>query len=295
MTEKGYTFRSFAVCHRAEDARTIAGTEPILAGAQNNGYNGVISDASGDNISALNPVYNEMTAVYWLWKHYDEIGSPEEIVFQQYRRRFAVNAEYNYDECDLLTEKELENIALDTETIDSVFDGADYAAPYPLRVKSVRKQYSAAHDPSDVELALTIISELTPEYADTAKKYFEGDASYLYNMFAFDRETFFRYAEWIFTVLDEFVRRRTSEGRLFISERLTGVFFRKLNEEGKREKRLPVLFVTGGKPKLGECVKALFAGSGGLKERIKPLVYKFTPRALWVKRKRGLFFDRQEG
>ena len=291
MTEKGYTFRSFAVCHRAEDARIIAGTEPILAGVQNDGYNGIISDASGDNISSLNPVYNEMTAVYWLWKHYDEIGSPEKIVFQQYRRRFAVNAEYNYNECDLLTEKELENIALDTETIDSVFDGANYAAPYPLRVKSVRKQYSAAHDPRDVELALTIISELTPEYAEAAKEYFEGDASYLYNMFAFDRETFFRYAEWMFTVLDEFVKRRTSEGRLFISERLTGVFFHKLTEEGKREKRLPVLFVTGGKPKLGECVKALFAGSGGLKERIKPLVYKFTPRALWVRRKK-LFFDK---
>lgn len=292
MTEKGYTFRSFAVCHRAEDARTIAGTEPILAGVQNDGYNGIISDALGDNISSLNPVYNEMTAAYWLWKHYDEIGSPEKIVFQQYRRRFAVNAEYNYNECDLLTEKELENIALDTETIDSVFDGADYAAPYPLRVTSVKKQYSSAHDIRDVELALTIISELTPEYAETAKEYFEGDASYLYNMFAFDRETFFRYAEWMFTVLDEFVKRRTSEGRLFISERLTGVFFHKLTEEGKREKRLPVLFVTGGKPKLGECVKALFAGSGGLKERIKPLVYKFTPRALWVRRKRKLFFDK---
>ena len=292
MTEKGYTFRSFAVCHRAEDARTIAGTEPILAGVQNDGYNGIISDALGDNISALNPVYNEMTAVYWLWKHYDEIGSPEKIVFQQYRRRFAVNAEYNYNECNLLTEKELENIALDTETIDSLFDGADYAAPYPLRVTSVKKQYSSAHDIRDVELALTIISELTPEYAETAKEYFEGNASYLYNMFAFDRETFFRYAEWIFTVLDEFVKRRTSEGRLFISERLTGVFFRKLNEEGKREKRLPVLFVTGGKPKLGEFVKALFKGTGGLKERIKPLVYKFPPRALWVRRKRKLFFDK---
>ena len=277
MIGKEFKFRSFAVCHRAEDARTIAGTEPILAGVQNDGYNGIISDALGDNISSLNPVYNEMTAAYWLWKHYDEIGSPEKIVFQQYRRRFAVNAEYNYNECDLLTEKELENIALDTETIDSVFDGADYAAPYPLRVTSVKKQYSSAHDIRDVELALTIISELTPEYAETAKEYFEGDASYLYNMFAFDRE---------------FVKRRTSEGRLFISERLTGVFFHKLTEEGKREKRLPVLFVTGGKPKLGECVKALFAGSGGLKERIKPLVYKFTPRALWVRRKRKLFFDK---
>lgn len=292
MIGKEFKFRSFAVCHRAEDARTIAGTEPILAGVQNDGYNGIISDALGDNISSLNPVYNEMTAAYWLWKHYDEIGSPEKIVFQQYRRRFAVNAEYNYNECDLLTEKELENIALDTETIDSVFDGADYAAPYPLRVTSVKKQYSSAHDIRDVELALTIISELTPEYAETAKEYFEGDASYLYNMFAFDREIFFRYAEWMFTVLDEFVKRRTSEGRLFISERLTGVFFHKLTEEGKREKRLPVLFVTGGKPKLGECVKALFAGSGGLKERIKPLVYKFTPRALWVRRKRKLFFDK---
>ena len=292
MIGKEFKFRSFAVCHRAEDARIIAGTEPILAGVQNDGYNGIISDALGDNISSLNPVYNEMTAAYWLWKHYDEIGSPEKIVFQQYRRRFAVNAEYNYNECDLLTEKELENIALDTETIDSVFDGADYAAPYPLRVTSVKKQYSSAHDIRDVELALTIISELTPEYAETAKEYFEGDASYLYNMFAFDRETFFRYAEWMFTVLDEFVKRRTSEGRLFISERLTGVFFHKLTEEGKREKRLPVLFVTGGKPKLGECVRALFKGTGGLKERIKPLVYKFTPRALWVRRKRKLFFDK---
>ena len=289
MIGKEFKFRSFAVCHRAEDVKDIPGVTPMLAGGKSEG---ILSDDTGDNISALNPVYNEMTAVYWLWKHYAEIGSPDKIAVEQYRRLFIPNGEHNYYEVDLLTEKVLETVKKDTQTIEKIFAEADFAAPYPLRVKSVRKQYSAAHDPSDVELALTIISELTPEYAETAKKYFEGDASYLYNMFAFDRETFFRYAEWIFTVLDEFVRRRTSEGRLFISERLTGVFFRKLNEEGKREKRLPVLFVTGGKPKLGECVKALFAGSGGLKERIKPLVYKLTPRALWVRRKRKLFFDK---
>lgn len=289
MIEEGYKFRSFAVCHRAEDADRIEGVTPILAGGKSEG---ILSDYTGDNISDINSVYNEMTAVYWLWKHYDEIGSPACIMIQQYRRRFAFNVKYNYDECDLLTEKELEKISLDTRTVENIFEEADFAAPYPLRVRSVKKQYSAAHDPRDVELALTIISELTPEYAETAKEYFEGDASYLYNMFAFDRETFFRYAEWIFAVLGEFVKRRTSEGRLFISERLTGIFFRKLTEEGKREKRLPVLFVTGGKPKLGECVKALFAGSGGLKERIKPLVYKFMPRALWVRRKRKLFFDK---
>ena len=49
MIGKEFKFRSFAVCHRAEDARTIAGTEPILAGVQNDGYNGIISDALGGN------------------------------------------------------------------------------------------------------------------------------------------------------------------------------------------------------------------------------------------------------
>lgn len=295
MAEKEYTFRSFAVCHRAEDVREITGITPILTGGK---ADGILSDDTGDNISALNSVYNEMTAVYWLWKHYAEIGSPDKIAVEQYRRLFVPNGEHNYYEVDLLGEKELETVKKDTQTIEKIFDDADFAAPYPLRVKSVRKQYSAAHDPRDVELALTIISELTPEYAETAKEYFEGNASYLYNMFAFDRETFFRYAEWIFTVLDEFVKRRTSEGRLFISERLTGVFFTKLLGEGKRIRLLPVVFVTGGKPALRDCVKAFFAGlkgGAGLKASVKPLVYKFMPRALWVKRKRGLFFDRQEG
>ncbi|MBO8424371.1 MAG: DUF4422 domain-containing protein, partial [Firmicutes bacterium] len=77
MTEKGCKFRSFAVRHRAEDVACIQGVTPILAGSK---AEGILSDDTGDNISALNSVYNEMTAVYWLWKHYDEIGSPERII-----------------------------------------------------------------------------------------------------------------------------------------------------------------------------------------------------------------------
>lgn len=60
---------------------------PIQAGRS---INPAISDIIGDNtapsISNLNPYLNEMTAIYWLGKHYDEIGNPDFIGFDHYRR-----------------------------------------------------------------------------------------------------------------------------------------------------------------------------------------------------------------
>ena len=46
----------------------------------------MLGDDTGDNISELNPYLNEMTCLYWLWKHYDEIGNPEYIGLNHYRR-----------------------------------------------------------------------------------------------------------------------------------------------------------------------------------------------------------------
>ena len=86
-------------------------------------------------------------------------------------------------------------------------------------------------------------------------------------MFVFDRDTFFRYAEWIFTLLSEFEKRKPDGGRLFVSERLTGVFFAKLREEGKICRHLPVLFVSG-KTSL-----------------------RLVPRRLWLARKRRIFVN----
>ena len=60
---------------------------PIQCGrAINASIPGTIGDDTGDNISDLNMRYNEMTAIYWIAHHYEELGDPEYIGFDHYRR-----------------------------------------------------------------------------------------------------------------------------------------------------------------------------------------------------------------
>jgi hypothetical protein len=36
-------------------------------------------------------LYNELTAIYWAWKNYNEIGNPSHLGFMHYRRHFLFN------------------------------------------------------------------------------------------------------------------------------------------------------------------------------------------------------------
>lgn len=47
---------------------------------------GMIGDDLEPSISKLNPFLNEMTTIYWVGKHYHEIGNPEYVGFMHYRR-----------------------------------------------------------------------------------------------------------------------------------------------------------------------------------------------------------------
>ena len=60
---------------------------PIQAGRSvNPPIAGIIGDDAAPSISELNPYLNEMTAIYWLGQHYNEIGDPDFIGFDHYRR-----------------------------------------------------------------------------------------------------------------------------------------------------------------------------------------------------------------
>lgn len=51
----------------------------------------MLGDNSGDNISEYNKYINEITCIYWVWKHYLEIGNPEFIGLNHYRRFLVWN------------------------------------------------------------------------------------------------------------------------------------------------------------------------------------------------------------
>lgn len=207
-----------------------------------------VGDDTGENISAKNSLYNEMTTIYWAWKNMNKLENPDYIGFMHYRRHFIFSTrpkpiyEY-YDEIDA---KYLKSINYNKESIRKLLNDYDFICPAPQYCKSVYDQYQQNHDIADLDCAIEIIKEKYPEYSEAAEEYLNGNQAYYYNMFIFDRATFLKYCEWLFTITFELERRRDLNGkRLFASERLTGIFITNLIRNGKKPGFLPVMVAEG--------------------------------------------------
>lgn len=54
-------------------------------------FDGMLCDNTGDNISAANDRYCELSAQYWVGTHLSELGNPNYIGFMHYRRHFILD------------------------------------------------------------------------------------------------------------------------------------------------------------------------------------------------------------
>ena len=103
-------------------------------------------------------------------------------------------------------------------------------------------------------------------------------------MFVFDKDTFIKYADFLFLVVDEFCRVKEHSLRLFISERITGLFIYKLIKEGKKPLYLPVMHVRrkllwpAFKQVVYNFKKGKRSGNRSLFMKLKPLILCFMPR-----------------
>ena len=236
-------------------------------------------DDDGENISALNPCYNELSVVYWAWKNYHKLGNPDYIGLMHYRRYFY--ADRNCGDAVLRTRASQgtfrEKSRLNAPVLVSYLGQGGFVCPRPAIRRSVYAQYALTHDKTDLALAVKILTRLFPSYAKTAQKYLAGKQNFFYNMFIFPKEIFLRYCRFLFPILEEFVRERGTEDRLFVSERLTGIFFLKLTEEGEIPLFLPVLT----REQKGERRRAFLAswkGAKTVKQKLLALCRLFVAR-----------------
>lgn len=206
----------------------------------------MIGDDTGDNISELNRTYNELTALYWAWKNYDKLDAPDYIGLMHYRRHFVFNeGEIKvYEIPEMESEHYPEILNFDPERLSKELESCDFAC-HLGKVDGIYKHYLANHRIEDMELALKLLKEMYPQYSKAADEYMMQDVGNFCNMFIFPKQLFFKYCEFIFSILEEF-RKRTdiSEKRFFISERLTGIFIYKMMQEGKKYKVYPINFVS---------------------------------------------------
>lgn len=233
----------FVCCHRPE--QKVASNPlllPVQVGAAlaQSHFPGFLYDDTGENISGKNRSYCELTAQYWAWKNIDA----DYYGFFHYRR-------YLYPEqgerSPYRLVRRLDNAALDKlnyPAFPALMEGFDCVVPIGEDVRlPVRQHYARApfHHSKDLLTAEQVIREGYPDYVSSMERYFSNSICYFGNIFVMSRELFHHYAQWLFSILEEFDRRTdltAYQGQAlrvdgYLGERLLGVYVTKLREDGK--------------------------------------------------------------
>ena len=167
-----------------------------------------LRDDTGDNISAKNKQFCELTALYWLWKHAGE----DIIGLAHYRRHFLLPKDWKARMLD--------------NTIDVLLPVPLYVAP------SVEENFKNRHDPSDWAFMMQCLKKDFPGDFQKACAFFKGNLYSPCNMFIMKREVLNALCSWLFPILfnvadhggqkeDSYLNRYPG----FISERLISLFF----------------------------------------------------------------------
>lgn len=202
-------------------------------------------DDEGDNISAQNEKYCELTAQYWAWKNVDA----DYYGFMHYRRHFAFREISNPIGLGGVTilpridEEYRKKIGLEDNEIYACIKEYDVILPTPIDASvwgtlSNEVQFSSLNNLHAVDFNLTCqtILELYPDYAEAVSKFRNGRYAYWYNMFIMRKEIFFDYCKWLFDILEktepkvDFTYFSEQEMRTlaFMAERLLSIYMIKL-------------------------------------------------------------------
>lgn len=217
----------FVMTHRKFDVPKDTMYVPIQvgkAGKEDLGYTG---DDTGDNISAKNCYYGELTGLYWAAKN---VSDADYMGLCHYRRFFQT------PEGNLLTESQCENIL---QEYDVILPTAVYHS------KSYYEMYKEAHNIYDLDVTGEVIKELYPGDYEVFKDVVGNNKEYNGNLFITSKERFKEYANWLFSIFDLVEQRISVEDydsyhrRVFgfISEQLLYVW---VKSRGLKVKEIPI-------------------------------------------------------
>lgn len=230
----------------------------------------MIGDDTGDNISHDNKKYCELTGLYWAWKNYSALGTPDYIGFTHYRRLFDFSLKNEHGKrfiIPYLTEYEWQKRITGAESAD--WSAYDLYTPglyptYKLKTRSDGRlvptkkrvqnecQYPQEIGQYELSKALEYIKRRFPSYAESADAYMKKKEGYFWNMMILRKELFFEYCEILFKTLHhvcheiDFDSLNLTKRRIcgYIGEKLTGVFiYHKMCDRNTRTKALNTLFI----------------------------------------------------
>lgn len=207
----------YVISHKPVECPNLNGYQLIQVGAYNKDHYCNISDDIGDNISDKNPLYCELTGLYWIWRNLAD----EYVGIVHYRRFFSESL----FESHFLKEKRIKKILKNYDVILPI--------KTKLKTKTVREQFlENTGTKHDLDVMESVLRDKYPDYYEMYNQVFNGKASYYRNMLVTSKDIYDGYCEWLFDVLSEIEMRLDTREyddyhrRIygFLSERLLGVY-----------------------------------------------------------------------
>ncbi|MBT1170593.1 DUF4422 domain-containing protein [Bifidobacterium sp. SO4] len=285
--------RIFVTTHKDVDKPKSTILQPVQVGLKPGSYRfpWAFQDDEGENISAKNPMYCELTTQYWAWKNVDA----EYYGFCHYRRYFDFSAtehkENPYGEVmdDYIDAQAVKEYGLDDRTIARTVKGYDVIT---TRWQDLRKVIDGLGTPKalwhaapsliddDLKRCYQILCRMHPDYKEDADTFLNGNRSCFCNMFIMKKQVFFDYCAWLFPILEEFERQTDmthyskeavrTPGHL--SERLLNIYLMHHKRIGANWKTRELQCVHFTNPEPEDTLKPLWNPTGVLPKPV-PVVF----------------------
>lgn len=221
------TARMLIAAHKSSQIPTDPLYLPVHVGHALNPVDlGFQPDDDGENISALNRSYCELTAMYWAWKNLPDVA----IGLSHYRRYFIGKAD-GPDGARVLG----------ADDADELLGKHDIVIGKPRNyvIETIESHYKNGHHGEDLDVLRDVLREQHPEDIGAYEAVFGGRSLSLYNMFLAQRDVFDAYAGWLFPLLSEVADRVEEDGRTayqqrtigYLSERMLNVWVRARGDE----------------------------------------------------------------
>ena len=206
---------------------------PIQAGATLHEHiTGYQPDDEGENISAKNPHFCELTCHYWAWKNLKDVDI---VGLNHYRRYFDFQRKWPQFSADkrFVSAQEFLSQEYQFPDLEKILQKYDIILPTARHWRvSNTQQYGEYHIAKDWEMLRQIIKERSPQYVPAFEKTMDhSNKSVGYNMFITYWKHFNAYSDWLFDILFEVERRVPPiddpiQSRIYgyMSERLINVF-----------------------------------------------------------------------
>lgn len=223
----------YVITHKKFKSLKLKDYIPIQVGTYGKEKLGYLDDSIGDNISAKNENYCELTGIYWLWKNIENVDI---IGINHYRRYFSKS--------EIIKSKKL---FLNTLEIQNILKRYDIILPRREIYREIAyKQYcNNSGFAADLESVREIIENKCPEYLEGYDNVMNSNRMYQFNMMICNKKLFDKYCEWLFDILFELEKTvdlskyNDYQKRIygFLSERLLNVWV-KVNDLKIKEHRV---------------------------------------------------------